>query len=99
MLAGLVGTALLGLAAKFLHSAWARSLAEKVLAKGIEIAYHAVEDKAKQTPNTIDDKAALALKYLAEYLGSHGLELTEEQVARAKLTFSAIHAQSKAADK
>lgn len=64
----------------------------RMIAGGIDLAYGAVNEMARKTANTIDDKAAVALKKLAEYVAAQGGEpLTAKEVSQARLTFDAKH--------
>lgn len=65
-----------------------------LIASGINLAYGAVNELARKTPNKIDDKAVEALKQLAAYLETYGAPpptAAEEQ--RALIAFNALHAQ------
>lgn len=59
---------------------------------GINLAYNIVNDISKTTKNTIDDKAALGLMKLNEYLSTEKARpLSADEAAKAKLAFSALH--------
>lgn len=68
---------------------------DKIIDTAIPIAFNVVNEIARRTPNTIDDKVAAGLKVLADYVATHNLELKPEHEARAKMVFSALHAESK----
>lgn len=68
---------------------------ELLLKTGIEVAFNVVNDLAKRTPNQVDDKVALGLKALAEYLAAHGEVLTPTDTAKAQLVFSAMNGAGK----
>ena len=57
----------------------------------LEMAYGYVAEKARQTPNGIDDKAVEGLKKLAELLKAQGQELTPEIELKARAAFDAMH--------
>lgn len=64
----------------------------------IPIAYHVVNEIAQRTTNKIDDKVALGLGVLKEYLRTEGVkdsEITEAQLAKARFIFDALHAQER----
>lgn len=64
----------------------------RLIASGVDLVYGAVNELARRTATQIDDKAALALKKLAEYLAAQGADpLTTKEVAQARLTFDARH--------
>lgn len=64
----------------------------RLISAAVDLVYGAVNEMARRTENRIDDKAALAIKKLAEYLASQGADpLTSEEVAQARLTFTAKH--------
>jgi hypothetical protein len=71
-------------------------LKAKLFDIGVRVAYQVVNEVASRTENKIDDKIALGLKYLADYLSAHGLELTTQDETKAKLLFQAMHAQERA---
>lgn len=75
-----------------------RAAVDKIIDMAIPVAYKVVDEIARRTPNKIDDKVALGLKVLAEYAATHDIELKPEHEARAKMVFSALHAESKVAE-
>lgn len=75
------------------------SVKEKILMAGIEVAYLMVSELAKRTETKVDDKVALALQYLREWLGTHGEELKPVDEAKAKMLFTAMHGKEKLAGK
>lgn len=93
----LIGT---GLGAGFLYllgritNAATRARIDAIVDAAIPIAFSFVEELARKTPNKVDDKVALGLASLKAYLDTKGLEITEAQKDRARLVFSALHAES-----
>lgn len=67
---------------------------DRVIDASIPIAFRVVDEIARRTPNKIDDKVALGLKVLADYVKTHDITLKPEHEARAKLVFNALHADS-----
>jgi hypothetical protein len=67
--------------------------AEGNLLAGVEVAFNVVNEVAKRTPNKVDDKAALGLDFLRQYLKTQGQDLSAPEAERAKLLFKALHAQ------
>lgn len=65
----------------------------RLIGAGIDLAYGAVNEMARKTPNAVDDKAAAALKVLADYLRASGQAppTAGEEVA-ARIAFDAKHA-------
>jgi hypothetical protein len=72
----------------------ARRVADQLVDAAVAIAFNVVEDRAKQTPGKLDDKTAIGLQVLRDYLRTKGVELTDEQAERAKLLFESMHAYS-----
>lgn len=68
----------------------------KLFEMGVGIAYNIVNDLAARSPNKVDDKVALALGFLAEYLKTNGQEMTDADAEKAKLLFAAMHGREKA---
>ena len=66
---------------------------EAMFKMGVELAYKVVNDAAARSENKIDDKAALALKVLRDYLSSQGQALKANDEVRAKLLWSAMHSE------
>ena len=66
------------------------SKAESNFLLGVQIAYSAVNEIAKRTPNLADDKAALGLKLLAEHLARRISPAEEE---KARKLFAALHGE------
>lgn len=60
---------------------------------GVNIAYQIVNEVATRTENKIDDKVAVALGYLRDFLSTKGQSLTPADEQRAKLLFQAMHGQ------
>lgn len=69
---------------------------ESLFKDAVAIAYDVVNDIAAKTPNKIDDKVAVGLDVLRQYLGLHGVEATPVDEAKAKLLFQAMHGSEKA---
>lgn len=88
-LAGLVA-ALIGALARVIFKDRAE-MAEKIFKTGVEVAYNAVNDKAKMSESKVDDKVAAGLGYLNEYYRLNGKKLGPVDEAKAKLLFSAMH--------
>ncbi len=65
--------------------------ADTIFRTGVGIAFNVVNDVSKMTPNTIDDKAALALGYLDQFLGTYNQKMSPADEERAKLMFKALH--------
>lgn len=62
-------------------------------------AFHGVEDLAKTTENTIDDKVAVGLRLADEWMVANGWrKLSEKEQAAVKLGFGAIHGATAKAD-
>lgn len=72
-----------------------RDRAEAVFRTGVDIAYQAVNDVSKVTPNTVDDKIALGLGFLREWLAAHKQTLDPVNEEKAKLLFKAMHGAGK----
>jgi hypothetical protein len=66
----------------------------RIFETGVKVAFFAVNEIARHTPNKIDDKVAIALKYLSEFMGSHNVPLKAADVDRAKLMFNALNAET-----
>jgi hypothetical protein len=67
---------------------------EGVFRAGVPVAYAIVNDISKRTPNKVDDKVALVLKALNDWMLAHGQpELKPVDVEKAKLLFSAMHGE------
>jgi hypothetical protein len=92
-----VGPVVVALVLRLLRAAWKEKAEnrERLLEAGIEIAYQCVNDVSKLTPNTVDDKVAMGLGYLREWLGAHGEKLKPVDEAKAKLLFQAMHGEGK----
>lgn len=58
---------------------------------GVQLAYQIVNEISLRTENTIDDKAALAIKYLRDFLAADGQKLTPADESKALLIFQAMH--------
>jgi len=67
--------------------------------KGVDIAYNMVNDLSKRTENKIDDKIAIGLQYLRDFMFANtgSRELSPEQEALAIQMFSAKHGAELAA--
>lgn len=92
---GILGT-VVGTALLFLFRAIWKDQAERKEAMfklGVEIAYSIVNEIAKRTQTKVDDKVALGLDALRQYLATQGQKLTPADEDRARLTFQAMHGQ------
>ena len=89
----ILGPIVIGLIGMVLRAVFKEQAAakEQAFSVGVEIAYAVVTEIAKRTENTIDDKAALALGVLRDWLKASGQTLTPVDEARAKLLFQAMH--------
>jgi hypothetical protein len=89
----------LGFATLFLIRHILKDRADKAEARfkaAVEIAYNVVNEASRLTKTTADDKVALGLKALKDYLATHGQDVTQADEERAKLLFTAMHgAESK----
>jgi hypothetical protein len=65
---------------------------QELLRAGVEIAYACVTEVAKRTQNKVDDKVAMALGYLKDWLNANGEQLKPVDETKAKLLFQAMHA-------
>jgi hypothetical protein len=72
--------------------------AETNFQTGVRLAYNIVNEISALTPNTVDDKVALGLKYLNDYVNAGGGKVSVADEARAKLLFKAMHGEEKAAN-
>lgn len=64
----------------------------RLISVGLDLVYGAVNELARRSQSKIADKAAYALKMLAEYMAAQGADpLTAKEVAQARLTFDAKH--------
>lgn len=95
VIAQVLGVAFFAGAAWFWKQEETRKKAEEWFIQGVPVAFKVVDEIAKKTPNKVDDKIALGLKVLADFMGTHKAKLTGEQAERAKLLFHAIHYDSK----
>ncbi len=94
VIVGLVATVGLTLARLLIKSKqW-----ESIFRAGVPIAFNIVNDIAARTDNKIDDKVALGLGALNDWLRANGQsEMKPVDVEKAKLLFSALHGEEKAA--
>ncbi len=60
---------------------------EKALKATVAFLYPLVDALSKGTPNTVDDKIALALKLLNDYYNQNGKTLSPDAVAKAEELF------------
>lgn len=68
---------------------------ESLFQEGVEVAYHMVNDVAKTTASPIDDKVALCLGFLNEYLKANGkAPAVGADLDRAKMLFKAMHGEA-----
>lgn len=68
---------------------------ESTFSKGVEVAYFLVENLSKHTETKIDDKAAVALKALRDFMGTEGMPLKQADEEKAKLLFQAMHGKGR----
>ncbi len=68
---------------------------QEAIGTACEWAYLLVEQISRKTPNTNDDKLALALKILNDELK---VKLSKKDVAKATVVLKAIHERSRPAD-
>lgn len=92
---GLLTVVVLPLVLKVLRGIWKEKsdAREQMLGLGIEIAYACVTEVAKRTDNKIDDKVAMALGFLKDWLSANGEEIKPVDEAKARLLFQAMHAK------
>lgn len=95
VLGGILAAALVAL----LRTIWKDQAARKeaMFKVGVEVAYHIVNEIAKRTETKIDDKVALGLDALRQYLATQGETLAPADADRAKMIFQAMHGQELAA--
>ena len=88
---------IIGLAATFAFRMWLKSSKyEAIFRAGVPIAFNIVNDIAKRTDNQIDDKVALGLSLLNDWLNVNGqpaMKAPDEE--KAKLLFKALHGEGK----
>lgn len=94
--AGVALTAVIGLVGRKLVKDADQSKLESSFRWGLDVAYHAVNEISRVTPNTADDKVALGLEFLRKAMGQRGEKLTVDDEDRARLVFQAMHAREKA---
>lgn len=88
----ILATALIGLVT-FLFSRFKSLEAYKAtFADGVKFAYTATSEVARRTATKVDDKVAVALGKLSDFLGR---PLTPEETAKAKVAFDALHYEEK----
>jgi 16S rRNA G527 N7-methylase RsmG len=69
---------------------------KQLIAEGVRWVYGAVEEMARRSPSQLDDKAALALKKLADLLSVAGqTPLSPAETMKAKLAFDTFHQADK----
>lgn len=68
---------------------------EKLFKTGVEVAYNIVNDIAARTDNKIDDKVALGLKALKDFMSLNGQAVSPVDEEKAKLLFQAMHGAKK----
>lgn len=95
IIATIVGTALLFLIKQFFKEK--SETKEEIFRVGVRVGYNIVNEISKTTDTTIDDKAALGLKYLSEFLDKKGIQLSPVRAEEAKLLFKAMHGEEKTA--
>lgn len=93
---------ILGSVILFLLGQWFKTNKERAqsnFAAGVKCAYLIVSEISIRTPNQVDDKVALGLKYLSDYLNAEGQKLSAADAEKAKLMFQAMHGEEKLASK
>jgi hypothetical protein len=93
----ILGTVILFFVGKWFKANQAR--AESNFELGVKLAYNIVSEISIRTPNTVDDKVALGLKYLRDFLDTNGQKMKASDEAKAKLLFQAMHGEEKLAEK
>lgn len=68
---------------------------EALFKTGVEIAFNVVNDIASRTENKVDDKVALGLKALKDYLALNGQKLSTTDEEKAKILFQAMNGATK----
>jgi hypothetical protein len=68
---------------------------EKLFKTGVEVAYNIVNDVAARTQNKVDDKIALGLKALKDFMALNGQSVSPVDEEKAKLLFQAMHGAKK----
>lgn len=68
---------------------------EKLFKTGVEVAYNIVNDIAARTQNKVDDKIALGLKALKDFMALNGQSVSPVDEEKAKLLFQAMHGAKK----
>lgn len=92
----------LGSVILFLLGQWFKSSKDKAESNftlGVKLAYNIVSEISLRTPNTVDDKVALGLKYLRDFLDTNNQKLSAADEEKAKLLFQAMHGEEKLAEK
>ncbi len=93
MLSGLLLLVVSSLASFLFGTKKASALA--IFDVAVRIAYMAVDFIAARTENKIDDKAALALKFVRDALAGQGQVVSPANEAKAKELFTAMHEEAK----
>ena len=68
---------------------------EKLFKTAVEVAYNVVNDIAARTNNKVDDKVALGLKALKDFMALNGQSVSAVDEEKAKLLFQAMHGSTK----
>lgn len=68
---------------------------EKLFKTAVEVAYNVVNDIAARTDNKVDDKVALGLKALKDFMALNGQSVSAVDEEKAKLLFQAMHGSTK----
>lgn len=68
---------------------------ERLFKTAVEVAYNVVNDIASRTDNKVDDKVALGLKALKDFMALNGQPVSPVDEEKAKLLFQAMHGATK----
>lgn len=64
---------------------------EARFSKGVEIAYAVVNEASRLTKLPAAEKTAMGLQALQNYLATHGQDVSEAELTRARMLFTAMH--------
>lgn len=68
---------------------------ERLFKTAVEVAYNVVNDISARTDNKVDDKVALGLKALRDFMSLNGQSVSPVDEEKAKLLFQAMHGSTK----
>ena len=68
---------------------------EKLFKTAVEVAYNVVNDIAARTDNKVDDKVALGLKALKDFMALNGQSVSAVDEEKAKLLFQEMNGSTK----